>query len=681
MAIGFSGSKYEDLDKLSYVSGIDITLTNKFNGFYERQMELFNLSVGRIFSNADLKKLIAENRPHFPTNFFMTTINALAGNFKNNAPELSFIPSTPDDEPLVEIVKDLNHYLMNQANKVDYEIGKAFIYAIIANISWIKSVPSQTKDGDNIISIEAYNPFRIAFDTENFRRDLKKTKYIRDAGWYTPEEIIQIYANKIPDLEEEIRQKSIDVLGESAFDKNKRVLLSWLERVFNASLETISGKDTGGFDINNLKANLNDFVDKSNNRLKVMDFYERRMIRCMDLYDFKTGNKFPITDLIKKDDESNEVQKSGASWYDNAKLQLVRSMYPNSQQYEYFDEKIFQISTVPGLFLKVFEGEQDIQSKYFNFTPVVAYDHHPDPMELTGVVEQIAPKIKSYNLRENTLLTYLMRQTHSSWILSDKLAKTHGKYFRSNAVGEIIQVPENAIEGKDYQRVEPPASIAGLERFAENDKEDWKILGGTRDSVQGRNESTGESGKLAAIRVQQSNLMHEHISDNAQNAYLMLSKINLQYMKKYMTEPRMIRIMKNDADPYWLQINMPILGKIQNDISSAEVDVEISLSPFGKQAQEIQEEKSFQMANFLASNFGPQYVPIKTVLENSTLGGKQKWISHIEQIQQQEALAMQQQQEQMQADQEFNDQSRTLDLQTKANQVIQDKLATQMIGM
>ncbi len=230
MAIGFSGSKYEDIDKVSHVSGVDLNFTKKFDGFYKRQMELFNLSVGRIFSNEALKKLINEKRPHFPTNFFMTTINSLAGNFNDNIPSLDYIPGTPDDEPLVDVIKDVNHYLLHTANDTNYEISKAFINAIIGNIAWLKQTPAYNREGDGIVKIESYNPFRIAFDTENFRRDLSKTKFLRDAGWYTPEEIVQIYAQNDPDLEEEIKSKCIDIFGESALSKGKRELVNWIER-------------------------------------------------------------------------------------------------------------------------------------------------------------------------------------------------------------------------------------------------------------------------------------------------------------------------------------------------------------------------------------------------------------------------------------------------------------------
>ena len=368
----------------------------------------------------------------------------------------------------------------------------------------------------------------------------------------------------------------------------------------------------------------------------------------MDLIDLRSGAVIPITDSIKKDKKAVEVNAGSKEWYDNSKLQLVRQQYPNSRVKEYFEKKIYQTSVIPALFLKPFEGEQDIQSKNYNFVPIVSTDHHPDPMELSSVVEQISAPVKKYNLQENTAMTYVMRQTHASWIMNDKMYRTHGKYFISNQIGGILRKPEGAVEGKDYERVQPPATITGIERMSENSKEEWKILSGMRDSVQSARETTGESGKLAAIRIQQSNLMLEPIAKNAQFAYLMISKNNIEYMKRYMTDPRTIRIVKDDNDPQWLQLNMPILGEIQNDLSKIDFDLKISISPFGKQAKEVQEQKTMNMANFVVQSFGPQYVPLETVIKDSTMESKGEWLTHIEQAKKQEAQLQQQQQQAIQ---------------------------------
>ncbi|MHB8483727.1 MAG: portal protein, partial [Nitrospiria bacterium] len=179
------------------------------------------------------------------------------------------------------------------------------------------------------------------------------------------------------------------------------------------------------------------------------------------------------------------------------------------------------------------------------------------------------------------------------------------------------------------------------------EKEDTQLISGQGPNMQGRKESSKETGKLYEQRVAQASLLQEWINDNAQYALVMIAQNNLALAQKYLILPRVIPLMGDANDPQWLQLNLSVMGKLLNDVSFGRYRIKISKNPLGKKALEMEFQKIMSMNQWLQT-LDPSYVDPITTLEHSGINARFKMIAHIKQAQQQIAQQAQAQQQQKQ---------------------------------
>lgn len=599
---------FEDLDTIAKFSNLDLQLINEFEVPFNEVSENFNLLAGHIYSDDDLLKLGIEKRPAFKTNLFMPIVMRIVGDFAGNIPGLDFFGRTPDDQKKAEPFKQLNDFIFYQANDINVELAKAFLYMLVARYTWIRQDFTYNNDDEGMIEIEHYHPF-LKFDTSTRKTNLRDCQFIFDDVWLTPDEIIARYAKKNPELKALLKSRIDELLGGKQ-ETTKQRIYNYLSKLTGAILDY--GGENSGFDNKRIWTKNGLVYDSkgtwlNNGRLRVTDAYVRQDFPKLVIVDKVMQQKYDFTDEVKRDDLDENFADT-SDWIDQEKLNVVKSLLPDKDPYikEETESKIVQTSFCGGLQVKLYDGLQQIQNGNFKFTKIDCYNFHPDILETRSMIDNIKDTIKSYNLRDNTELTYLLRSTHLEYLVDERL-KGKVKDLQSNKIGGVRHVPEGAIERKMIERIDPPAPNLALERYKQQKWEEVKILTGVNENSLARQESQGESGKLFENRIVQTEIMQEWISKNAHNALPILAKNNIYLIQHFFTEKRTFRILAEDGTNNfsWLTINdKDEFGRIMNDMSVGEFDIEISTVPYGRIAREEDKARNLEILNITAKMEG-----------------------------------------------------------------------------
>lgn len=627
-----SRSKYENPGIVARIGSAEMDLASKFTTFHQDVLSNFYRLAGHIYSGADLRKLKLENRPDFEWNLFLPIILSIVGNFKAAIPGVDFYGITPDDHKGATLQKALNEYGLNIANDISYELSKAFLYAVVGKIGWLKTTWGYSDDPEGMAEIRWYDSLRLKFDVNWQRRDTKDLRFMSDAGWYEANEIIQMYAKKDPSLRDEIYEKATLIVGESALKsgKMKKMMLTWAERFLNTSLDYQGRKH--GYDqyTNDINYQFGGTWYRGDGRFKVVDWYEKRLEPRMEILDLDTGKKDDITDDVAVQDKEKRYERD--EWFDRDKLMLVKERYSTPKITQVWDEVIWQTSIVPALNLVLHDDKQKYQSGYFKFVPVLCFDFHPDVMEYKSIMDHIVDPVSSYNLRRNTMLTYLMKMANGGYLAEQGAVKGFEDELLSNEIGGLKKVQDGALTQKKIIPIAPAPYPEGLSRFNEEEKSDLQMISGSTPNVRGQQEISQESGVLFEQKVQQADIMQEWISDNAQAALVITSKNLIAMYQRFMTMPRMIMLLRDDTDPYWIELNKFYLGQILNNVSYGRYNVRVSKQPYGRYARDKEYQKQMQMDQYLVSTFGAQFVDPRISIELSGLSSAQKMIQHINQV-------------------------------------------------
>lgn len=624
----FSKSKFENPGIIARIGSAELDLASKFSTFHQEILANFYRLAGHIYSGADLKKLHIENRPDFEWNLFLPIILSIVGNFKNAMPGVDFYGITQDDQRGVNLQKALNEYALNISNDISYELSKAFLYAVVGRIGWMKTTWGYQNDQEGMVDIQWYDSLRLKFDTNWQRRDTKDLRFMSDSGWYEANEIIQMYAKKDSSMRDEIYEKAKMIVGESAMKsgKLKQMMATWAERFLNTQLDYKGRKHGHDQWTNDINYNYGGTWYRGDGRFKVVDWYEKRLEPRMEITDLDTGQKADITNDVAVD--KNNIGYDNKEWFDREKLSIIRERYSSPKITQIWDEVIWQTSVVPALNMVLHDGKQKFQSGFFKFVPVLCFDFHPDVMEYKSVMDHIVDPVSSYNLRRNTMLTYLMKMANGGWIAEQGAVKGFEDEFLSNEIGGIKKVQDGALSQKRIVPIAPAPFPEGLSRFNDEEKQDLQMISTSTPNVRGYAENTNESGTLFEQKVQQADITQEWISDNAQASLVIVSKNILSMMQRFLTMPRTIMLLRDETDPYWLQLNQYFLGKILNDVSYGKYNVRISKQPYGRMAKDKEFQKVMQLNQWLGG-LNPQFVDPRIALKLSGVSVSNEMINQV----------------------------------------------------
>lgn len=615
------GTEYEDMFSIIRISNLSVQLEQQFNTFFSEILQNFAMATGKILSTADLLKLTRERRPNFQINLFHPLLLQVAGNFKGNMPGVEFSGRNRDDHEKAGMLNDVNNYILYTGNDIVYEMAKAYVASQIGRISWIKQGHTYQYDDEGMVDIRYYNKF-LKFDAQVDERRFDNCNFIIDESWYYPEELIMTYAKKKPELAAIIEDKAKQLLGRD--EKSRKLILSWAERLMNLVVD-YSG-ETVGYDAMRVAYDLNGDYHTPDGRFRAVDLYERRMMNKMTIFDRAAGYEYDVTSLVK-------VKDTGVNWYDRNRLQQVLTTILDPDPYieEKADSIIYQTSVIPGMNLKVFDDKQQLQNGNFRFTPVIAYDWHPDILQTKSMIDMVKDSVMSYNHRDNTNLTYLMRSAHGGAYIEKKYTRGLEDQMNKSKIAGFTVVGDGAISRKGIMERGVPSVNSAIDRYQLFKKGEVEEISGVTPPSRGVSESSNESGKLFQAKVIQSEGMQEWASENAQSSLLQICKNDLWYIQNFFTEERTFKIEFERDNPYWLTVNKKIGEEILNNTQVGKYDVVISKTPYGRMAKEQHKNRELEMIALLMQ-LNPLYVDPKEIINLFEPKDRQKWLARIEKI-------------------------------------------------
>lgn len=617
-----------DTAVVSRVVSFDNQLRGFFDDFHEDLVESKNKALGQIYSDADIRKLIKEMRPKFVYNLFIPVLLGLIGNLKNNLPKVDVIPTTQDDIKNVELHQKLLEYYLYQANDIDYELSKAYLFSLIMKIGWLVVDYGFDKNPDGMVEINFAHPLQIKFDPNWQRKDCTDLNFITSYAWMTPEEIVQRYANRDSDLAEELYQAMNEVIGYSP-DIKKGKVTSWTTRLFGTSKGYYKGK---GYDAYKDEQIQNSWYN--NGLFKVIDHYEVLSVPTMRVYDSATGVSEDITDKVMKDNYEIDPSTTLKDWYDNDKLQQVRAGYIEPLITTSYKKQRFMFSVLPHLHKVLYTDKMKVQSGMFKHIPVFALDIGIDATETMSIIDIIADPVASYNLRRNTILTYLMKMSNKGYIAEEWAIDGYTESFLNNKIGALKVVKNGALTRGAIEEEKMIQYPEALSRYGEQDKEDLFTMTGITPNYLGKKEAANESGILFQSRVERGDVMQQWLLQNVSDALVLVSKQAIATGQRFIRADRTIRIITEENQPEFLTVNKNVFGEIINDVGGGFYDVRISKNPAGKFAREQEFEKLISISQWIAQIFGSQFIDIREILKASNLYNKDKMLRYAEKVMQ-----------------------------------------------
>lgn len=663
----------EDINTISKITNADTNATTFFETFKREALQNYHRLAGQIYSQAELDKLDYEQRPKFVANLLLPIILQLIGNFKNNASTVEAFPRTPGDQKFANIVTDLLDYALNQENNAYDEVARAYLDALVGRIGWLVTEwdYSQTPEGKSVI--KRIDPFQLKWDVNFKRQDLSDCNYIIHSGWYTPEEILNLYARDNEELYSYLTEKIEILIGRNTTRKNQ--FLSWYERVWGTVQRYIGNV---GFDNDNLTSRNNNYYDSQNGLFYIIEFHERRLETRYTLYDPLLNKEFDITKEINYENGK----------YDIEKLNQIKSQYNSPIITKKQINQIYQTTVAPALNAKLYDAPYPIQNNLFKYIPLWTFDFGMTNLENKSYVDHLIDPLSSYNLRRNQMLTYLMKTVHGEIWAEDNTLGEHEDRFMENRIGGLKYVKPGALTGGRIQRQPLPHFPAALDAYSQEDEELLKKISGVRDNAMGTSENSKESGVLYRQRVTQSDLLQVYVQDNAIKTLIIIAKNIISLYKTYMPKQKLLRVTRDELNPYWLMINNDIiqilskddnniLEQLPNNLFNIEYDIKLSKSPFSREAKE-REFQELMLINDALAKLNPAFVDPITLVKAASTSYKDDLLNHIKLI-----IGQQQMQaEQINAQQEIENRQRLikedLSINQENNKLNQSQMQNQM---
>jgi hypothetical protein len=468
-------------------------------------------------------------------------------------------------------------------------ISKAGVDAVIAKIGWVNQYWTTRRNQEGEWVVESFDPFMVMFDPDGRKLDQSDWRYMDISGMYSAEEIIALHRDFLtPEQVEKIRAAAERLEGTySKISKPK----GWADRVYQGALNVLSG----GAERRILTEGLIDeWKDARNGLYRVVEFHDRRTVTEKFRYNPVTRETVRVEDLPggTADAEGNPSLNPSPVGEGNI---LGMGLAPEGEfagwiTDEVSREEMWKTAICPALLQdeELFEMPYKVQGRGFQHKAVFCYDFHPDLTKAASVVDALISPSDSYNQTRMSLLEYLMRAVNPDWLVpKGSIDPLHQAVWESNDRGKMKEFTPIGMSGLKPEREAPLIQGAGLQTFSEMNHEIIQQISGINPNMQGRQESSKESGVLYAQRVQQGQMMLMFFFGHLQDAMKELFGYCFAGMQKHLTTPRKLRLLDDESNPEWLAVNWPTVEGIMNDITAGEYDFKPDFAQLGQTAKQM----------------------------------------------------------------------------------------------
>jgi len=454
-------------------------------------------------------------------NKILQHVDAMTGSQRQNRFRTLVKPVERDDVVKAQLMqKVLDH--IKHSNDYEFVESRVFEDAAIGGVGWFHYDLDFTdfKNGEEgKIVITQENPLNILLDPNSQRFDIKDAQFVIKTVWLTREQTIQKY----PDQKQLINNS---IFAEPDTPENEKLKQD--------------RDDTSG--VNNLLINARRdprFVDSVN-----------RTVRIIEKWWIKTE-----TTQIAYDPDSNESAVAPKSKADrDALLEEIPNVV-----FFLSANRIVQITTTAHDFQLV-DQKADIQLGKLPFVPLFFYKKD---REVWGLIENLKDYNREINKRRSSILLGLNKQVNYGWIAKENAIDED--QWRTNP--DIRYVKGDLNNVREVNVATMPSGYFAYDKYINEDMQEV----GVSQSARGIQESANESGRLFQAKVAQSALKQQGFFDNWRFAARTLAEDLINAAQQVMTDGRRLRILGDEGDPEFFEINTSEF----NDITIGQFDIRI----------------------------------------------------------------------------------------------------------
>jgi hypothetical protein len=563
----------EGRDTVQKIQGVWMMLRDTFNDLRNQQIRSYNYVIGDQISKELRKKLTEAKRPALVYNLLIPLIVYIAGMLAQNKTRMKAVPVRMGDEESAGLHTVLvSDYAIGDEGY--FEISKAALDAAIAKVGFVNQYWSTRKNPEGSWICEAFDPLMVMWDPDGRRSDQEDWRYLTVSAMYTAEEIIQVYEKYLtPEQRKKILDEAERIEG---YPRKQLKPLGWWKRLWTSAQQFL-GKER------HLDMGLtNDFVDSRNGIYRVIEFHDKRMVTRSYAYS-------PLT-------RASEEIPSESRMDEGAKLATLNKVgpdggpaFPMGQILDKTNTEMWMTVVVPWLMpdMPIFEIPYPIQNRGFQLKPIFCYDFHVDRIKTASIIDSLLDPQDSYNQRRMSMLEWIMDAVHPDYMVpADSIAPENEAAWTSKDRGVLKKY--TPVGNMRPEKENPLPQGAQLEVFAAEDRDIVQMTSGITPNLQGFKETNRETGVLFAQRVQAGIVMLGYFMGQIERAMKGIFNYADSGMQKFLTLPRAIRLLdESSGDPYWLQLNMPTILGVMNDVSQGEYDFKPDQTQIGATAKQM----------------------------------------------------------------------------------------------
>lgn len=485
--------------------------------------ELGDLFIGRAWTDDEKKYLDNLGRVARTYNMALPHVIAVEGVFINNKYRLRCYPRYENAVDDSELHTKVLNYFLDEAG-YDRQNLRAFSDSLIFRRGWKSWSWERTgRHPDGQLVVRRLNPFDVLFDADNGEVDVNRGRFIIFTRFFTAERIRQLYAGNNPELSEYIDRNAQNIEGPMYKKRRQRSLAhKWRER----SGEQWTKNKKWGFgddDADPLTGGQHpttDYYDSQTGLYRLIEFHERRSAdNLFIVYDRMRGGEIRIPHEYEDDRNwiALQVQKLGLDTTQERDWKEIRELP------EYWVTAVApKLSPEVVLMERPYTVQDPQQDLGFAIVGQSAYDQHPDKGKHLGLMDQVRDSQLALNRNMSTREDVVTRMLNPDVIGSaEAFADFPDDFFgpESRKVGAVRRIGKLDDMKGFPQYMYPNASVAQLLDF----NTDW-LMGfaeratGINANLQGRSQSSGESGVLDAQRTERSEIMLQGIYENMRYA-------------------------------------------------------------------------------------------------------------------------------------------------------------------
>lgn len=461
------------------------------------------------WDEAAVRILMQEGRPPHTFNFIETKVDTVVGSLLTDEFQTGY--ETELGEKNNEAIM-LNELFMEDKDLCNFEFEfLQFIRAGFIYRGYLQLYVDRCKDPRGRLAFRYLSPDRVQVDVDWKSNNIKDCKWIFISAWMSPEEIMQKYKTKAPEV-----KAQMDLWERSKSDNLQE---SEIEKIFDRTDE---------------------FYDKLNGLFLVIEKHELKQTTKMRLWDPLQGSFMPDQSV----EDAQILQKM--AHIQGQRLELL----PKT------DYTLHIHTFCPGISLEldIQKGEADLQTGGYNLFAFSAnmINGHPNTL-----VDQLRDAQEAYNKRVSTATHILMTSANNALLIEsdaiedatelDRVGKQRnrpGAYFivepGSNSAGKIKHLEKNA----------PPND------FIESANQMLEVsdrLTPAVPALQAIHESNGESGILFQSKLAQAQVAMQIPQKFLKACWHQIGEAYLNAVKWQYTYPMMFQ-SKRVGTPFYLNV-------------------------------------------------------------------------------------------------------------------------------